>query len=903
MKKNKSKILVVLLIIFISLTTIVTAKTDGKINEIPQKSEEFKRWEELPEEERKNVIQPRYSSIDLKSSIKRSEYNNLLKLKANLEPKYNLQSTINLNVKNQQMTESCWAFSFTNMLESTMALKYKKLSEKYSPMHMEYQVSKMFNKKIIDGGNSYLALAYNLSGYGPVNEKDFAFESVYNESTNKEENCYLVDVNTVDLNKPSKSRINNAKFLPGIYKSYDKDSQTQAQTVTYKDSNAMWGANKYTKEQVQAMRQNIKKCIKENGAVSALIEWKSILGGTPYYNDVTHAYYDNSSLPNPNHAVTIIGWDDNYAVSNFKTEYQPVNPGAYIVLNSWGTEFGDNGIFYVSYDDACIEQSLMSIESISEFTKDSSDVYDTLYQYDELGMTTAFYALNDSQTECLKNAYVANIFTKKDTSKEEYLNEVGIYIDSATGVEIYVNTSDDNLNNLELVASKTGVNALESGYHTIKLSTPRLLKGQKFVVAVKYINNEELLIPIECNLTDSGFASTANLFDKAKSNPGESFYSKDGKKWDDINGYKLGDKYTLKNTSACVKAFTITGDKVVNPEVAVTGITLNKNATKIQEGNTETVVATVKPENATNKKVIWTSSDDKIATVKDGVITGVSKGTATITAKTEAGNYTSEIQVTVEEKANINVPVTGMTVNKKTLNLEIGNSETIIVKITPETATNKKVIWTTSDEKIAKVQNGIITGVSKGIVTITAKTEDGNYTNEIQVTVGDKKIPETKVAVTGITLDKNKITMQVGESNNAIIAEVTPKNATNKNTIWTSSNEEIATVTNAGIITAKKPGKAIITVKTEDGGFESKCELTVTKKTNNQDDIYQKEEFGNNENNANTNNSAKETETKTNHKVLPFAGENKLIIWGTIGIFIIAIIVIGFKNLKYKDIK
>ena len=185
---------------------------------------------------------------------------------------------------------------------------------------------------------------------------------------------------------------------------------------------------------------------------------------------------------------------------------------------------------------------------------------------------------------------------------------------------------------------------------------------------------------------------------------------------------------------------------------------------------------------------------------------------------------------------------------------------------------------------------GKITGISKGTATITAKTEDGDFVANIEVIVEEKK--QSEVKVTNINLNKQKIVMQEGEKDNKIIVKIEPENATNKNIMWTSSDESIATVDQSGIITAKKTGTVIITAKTEDGTIKSSCELTVNPKTNKEDDIYQEEI------------KTKEPEkVTTSHKVLPFAGHNKTVFLVLVSIIIVTIIILGYKNIKYKGIK
>ena len=142
---------------------------------------------------------------------------------------------------------------------------------------------------------------------------------------------------------------------------------------------------------------------------------------------------------------------------------------------------------------------------------------------------------------------------------------------------------------------------------------------------------------------------TMKLFKNAKSNQGESFVSVDGTEWNDVYNLNLGENVILKDTNVTIKAFTTQGNEKIN----VTGVELNKTSLSMNVGETSNLVATVKPENAQNKNVKWTSSNENIATVnEEGIITAVAEGEAKITVTTLDGNYTAECNVTVKKASN-----------------------------------------------------------------------------------------------------------------------------------------------------------------------------------------------------------------------------------------------------------
>ena len=187
-----------------------------------------------------------------------------------------------------------------------------------------------------------------------------------------------------------------------------------------------------------------------------------------------------------------------------------------------------------------------------------------------------------------------------------------------------------------------------------------------------------------------------------------------------------------------VQAITGENIDVVEP----TSITLDKTSVTVKEATTAKVTATIAPSNATNKTVTWTSSDSAVATVAGGTITGVSKGTATITAKTSNG-LTATVKVTVTENTDIIKP-TGITLDKTSLALTEGDSDKLTATVKPTNATNQTVTWTSSDTSVATVDSsGNVKAIAEGTATITAATFNG-YKATATVTVEGKDTPYIK---------------------------------------------------------------------------------------------------------------------------------------------------------------
>lgn len=281
-----------------------------------------------------------------------------------------------------------------------------------------------------------------------------------------------------------------------------------------------------------------------------------------------------------------------------------------------------------------------------------------------------------------------------------------------------------------------------------------------------------------------------------------------------INGGKIVNNGVLKSDGG-----TIDGDdEEVDQPVSVEKVSLNKTAITLTVGQWETLKETVTPDNATNKDVTWKSDKEEVATVENGKVTAVAPGEATITVTTKDGNKKATCKVTVTVAT---VPVTGVTLDKQEATLEVGKSLDLKETVQPESATNKNVTWTSSDEKIAKVDNGQVTAVSAGTAEITVITVDGNKTATCNVTV-----TAAPVNVTGVTLDKQTATLKSGGSL-TLQATVAPTNAINKNVSWSSSDIKVATVDSNGVVKAVAPGKATITVTTQDGSKTAQCVVTV----------------------------------------------------------------------------
>ena len=259
----------------------------------------------------------------------------------------------------------------------------------------------------------------------------------------------------------------------------------------------------------------------------------------------------------------------------------------------------------------------------------------------------------------------------------------------------------------------------------------------------------------------------------------------------------------------------------------MTGVLLDQVECDLGVGSTVTLTATVLPADATNKKIEWSVAPKGIVEIsaKENVCTvkAVKAGDVTVTAKTEEGGKTATCKITAKP-----VSVTGITLDPPTLKLPLGTSGTVTAAVLPENATNKTVTWTAEPADAVELtdnKNGSCTvkALTKGTVTVTAKTEDGEKTAACEV--------ECTVSVTGIALDQETATIEF-EKTVTLTATVTPEEASDKTVNWTAEPTDAVELTDNGngtcVVKGLKVGDAVVKATTADGGYEDACTVKVT---------------------------------------------------------------------------
>lgn len=281
----------------------------------------------------------------------------------------------------------------------------------------------------------------------------------------------------------------------------------------------------------------------------------------------------------------------------------------------------------------------------------------------------------------------------------------------------------------------------------------------------------------------------------------------------DYDNEEPSSRYVEYPTETEMKETTYTLPKVKDTSVYVKKIILNKTKATVLSDKSVKLVAKVYPKNANNKKLLWTSSNKRIATVEKGVVVGLRNGTVKITAKTTDGSKLSVQCVVTVKQAVKNIKL-----NKTLITGRKGTKVTLKAKVTPTKADNRIVKWQSSNKKIATVnKKGVVTVKGKGCAVIKCTSSDGSG-------VYSKCVVNNSSKAKSVKLNKKSAKVSAGKT---LKLRVTVKGSC-KEVLWKSSNTKVATVTDNGLITAVENGKTVISATTMDGSNKvAKCTVKV----------------------------------------------------------------------------
>jgi len=386
------------------------------------------------------------------------------------------------SVKNQGQTGSCWAFSSLASMESYI-LGVEGEDRDFSENNMKNLVTKFysdgFDLTADNGGNAFMAMAYLTRWSGPVNESEDPFS---------------------ETSTSSPTGLTIQKDVQEVFILPDRTGPLD--------------------------NEMIKQALMDYGAVYSTMCW-SLLN----YQANNNAYlYTGSS--NANHAITIVGWNDSFDRNLFKQV--PSGDGAFIVKNSWGESWGEEGYFYISYYDTRLGYNESAV-----FITEGQGNFDYNYQYDPLGWTGTIGCSG-------LTAWGGNVFSSKGN---ETLKAIGFYttdLDTAYEIYVYKNPTNGPINQeRNFVVKETGTYSLP-GYHTHLLNLPvDLSAGEEFSVVIKFSNpSDPYTLAIEQPLSD--YSS------KAQANSRESYISSDGASWQDLTS-----EAGYSEVNLCIKALTI----------------------------------------------------------------------------------------------------------------------------------------------------------------------------------------------------------------------------------------------------------------------------------------------------------------------------------------------------------
>jgi uncharacterized protein YjdB/peptidoglycan/xylan/chitin deacetylase (PgdA/CDA1 family)/lysophospholipase L1-like esterase len=388
-------------------------------------------------------------------------------------------------------------------------------------------------------------------------------------------------------------------------------------------------------------------------------------------------------------------------------------------------------------------------------------------------------------------------------------------------------SSDANIASVDGTGKVTGIKAgsvtitATSNAVSSVIATTSVLVSNILVSGIVVIpTSKTLLIGQTTQITASVSPSNATLKTYTWASSNASIVSVDAN--GNINAIALGSA-TISATANDASGISGTCIITVNPILPIS-IAANDIAMPVTETAGKTISYSFTPTTTTDKSVTFVSANPSIATVDaNGLVLPISAGTTTVTITSSTLSSITKI-VTITITSTI-IDITGVTVDIPTLTLSLGKTQTITPTVTPANASGTTITWSSSDATIASVDaNGIITAVKPGNATITVTVTAGSFTKTATTVVTVQA-----VLVSSIILNQTALNLTVASTPISLSPTVSPATATNNTLVWSSNNTSVATVSQAGVVSAVGIGSATITCSANDAsGKSTTCAVTVT---------------------------------------------------------------------------